>query len=340
VRNDPDVTVIIVSWNTREILRECLHSVQENAGAVECEIVVVDNASADGSAPMVARDFPHVRLIANAENRGFAAANNQGMALARGRYVLLLNSDTVVLDRALEKTVAFAAAHPRAAVVGCRVLNPDHTLQNTCFMFPSALNLLLAFTYGYKLFPRSRFWGREFMTYWDRDDIRPVDVVSGCYMLVRREAIEQVGRMDEAFFLYAEETDWCYRFRRAGWDVLFTPAAGIIHLGGASSRQVGSKIKLQVWGGILQFLKKHKSRAEYLLACGLMALFFLIRIPGWAIRGCLRTSERVQSWRVARTYAAGALAVLHGCQGLCVARGTPPGPEAPVPQFASPETIE
>jgi GT2 family glycosyltransferase len=116
-----------------------------------------------------------------------------------------------------KKTVVFADAHPEAAVVGCRVLNPDRTLQSTCFMFPSALNLLLSFTYLYKIFPKEPILGsREFLTYWDRDDVRPVDVVSGCFMLVRREAIEQVGRMDEAFFMYAEETDWCYRFRQGG----------------------------------------------------------------------------------------------------------------------------
>ncbi len=312
----PDVTVIIVSWNTREILRDCLRSVYENAGALEFETIVVDNASADGSAQMVARDFLQARLVANADNRGFAAANNQGITLARGRYVLLLNSDTVVLDRALEKTVAFADAHPEAAVVGCRVLNPNGTLQPTCFLFPSLLNLLLSLTYGYKLFPRSRFWGRELMTYWDRNDVRAVDVVTGCFMLVRRAALEQVGPMDETFFMYAEETDWCYRFRQAGWSVLFTPSAVIIHLGGASSRLMGAQVKLEAAGGILHFLKKHKSRSEYGLSCLLTALFFLVRIPLWGVKGCVRKGERALSWHVARTYAAGAVAALRGYRAL------------------------
>jgi hypothetical protein len=318
--NDPDVTIIIVSWNTREILRHCLRSVYENAGAVDFQVIVVDNASADGSAEMVAKDFPQVQLIANPDNRGFAAANNQGMALARGRYILLLNSDTIVLDKAIEKTAAFAAEHPKAAVVGCRVLNADHTIQNSCFMFPSALNLLLSFTYGYKLFPKSRFWGREQMTHWDRSDARAVDVISGCFMLVRREAIEQVGRMDEAFFMYAEETDWCYRFRQAGWTVMFVPSASIIHLGGASSQQVVSKMRLQVSGSILYFLKKHKSRWEYVLGCLFTAFFFLVRIPFWLVKGCLFKSARSHSWRVARTYAAGAAGACRGYRGLCIAR--------------------
>ncbi len=315
----PDVTIIIVSWNTREILRACLRSVYENAGAVAFETIVVDNASADGSAQMVAQDFPQVQLVTNADNRGFAAANNQGMVLARGRYVLLLNSDTVVLDRALERTVAFADAHPEAAVVGCRVLNPDRTWQRTCSRFPSALNLLLSSTYAYKLFPKSRLWGREFMLYWDRSDVRAVDVVSGCFMLVRREAIERVGRMDEAFFMYAEETDWCYRFHQAGYQALFTPAASIIHLGGASSRQAASKMRLQLSAGILHFLKKHKSRGEYVLACLLTASFFLVRAPVWWAKGCLSRQERSYAWRMARTYITGATAVLGGYEGLCIA---------------------
>lgn len=334
--NPLDVTIIIVSWNTREILRDCLRSIYENAGALEFETIVVDNASADGSAQMVARDFPQVQLVANPDNRGFAAANNQGMALARGRYVLLLNSDTVVLDRALEKTLAFADAHPEAAVVGCRVLNPDRTWQRTCSRFPSALNLLLSSTYLYKLFPKSRFWGREFMLYWDRSDVREVDVVSGSFMLVRREAIARIGMMDEAFFMYAEETDWCYRFRQAGYKALFTPAGSIIHLGGASSRQAASKMRLQLSASILYFLKKHKSRGEYVLACLLTALFFLVRAPIWWARGCLSSRDRPYAWRVARTYITGAAAVVRGYEGLCVARRPAPNrtapPGAPVPR--------
>jgi GT2 family glycosyltransferase len=334
--NPPDVTIIIVSWNTREILRDCLRSVYENAGALDFETIVVDNASADGSAQMVARDFPQVQLVINADNRGFAAANNQGMTLARGRYVLLLNSDTVVLDRALEKTVAFAEAHPEAAVVGCRVLNPDRTWQRTCSRFPSALNLLLSSTYLYKLFPKSRFWGREFMLYWDRSDVREVDVVSGSFMLVRREAIERVGMMDEAFFMYAEETDWCYRFHQAGYKALFTPAGSIVHLGGASSRQAASKMRLQLSASILYFLKKHKSRGEYILGCLFTALFFLVRAPIWWVKGCLSRRERSHAWRVARIYITGAAAVCRGYEGLCVARRWEPNHAAPSSPPATP----
>ncbi len=278
-----DVSVVIVSWNTCDILRDCLQSVAAEAGPVSCEIIVVDNASADGSVAMVRREFPHVRVIENAGNRGFAAANNQGIAVAAGRYILLLNSDTVVLDQAIARAVAFAETRPDAAVVGCRVLNADRTLQPTCFMYPSLFNLLLSSTYLYKVWPRSRLLGREQMTWWQRDDVREVDVVTGCFMLVRRQAIEQVGVLDERFFMYAEETDWCYRFKNAGWRVLFTPEAEIVHLGGQSSKRVHVDMSVQLRLSILRFIRKHHGPLYYWLACLLILLFFVVRIPAWFI---------------------------------------------------------
>jgi len=278
-----DVSVVIVSWNTCEILRDCLLSVVAQAGDVSCEVIVVDNASSDDSVAMVRQEFPQVRLIENADNRGFAAANNQGMAVATGRYILLLNSDTIVLDQAMAKTVAFAEARPDAAVVGCRVLNADRTLQPTCFMYPSLFNMLLSSTYLYKVRPRSRLLGRERMTWWRRDDVREVDVVTGCFMLVRRQAIEQVGILDEQFFMYAEETDWCYRFKKAGWKVLFTPEAEIVHLGGQSSKRVHVDMSVQLRLSILRFIRKHHGPLYHWLACQLILLFFVVRIPAWFV---------------------------------------------------------
>ncbi|MEN6426528.1 MAG: glycosyltransferase family 2 protein [Phycisphaerales bacterium] len=279
--NRTDVTIVIVSWNTREILRDCLRSVYENAGPADFDIIVVDNASTDGSVEMVRAEFAQVQLIANSDNRGFASANNQGIAVATGRYVLLLNSDTIVLDGAIAKTVAFADTHPDAAVVGCRVLNPDRTLQASCFLFPSILNMLLSATYLYRLFPRSRFFGRERMTWWDKRDARAVDVISGCFMLVRREAIEQVGPMDEGYFMYAEETDWCYRFQRAGWSNMYTPDGQIIHLGGQSTARVSAPMTVQLRLSILRFIRKHRGPLVYWVCCLLVSIFFLVRVPVW-----------------------------------------------------------
>ncbi|HSW02332.1 MAG TPA: glycosyltransferase family 2 protein [Sedimentisphaerales bacterium] len=318
--NRTDVTIVIVSWNTREILRDCLRSVYANSGPVDFDVIVVDNASADGSVEMVRTEFDKVHLIANFHNRGFAAANNQGMAVARGRYVLLLNSDTIVLDGAIAKAVAFSDAHPDSGVVGCRVLNRDRSLQATCFMYPSVLNLLLATLYLNRLFPRSRFFGREQMTWWGRDEEREVEVVTGCFMLVRREAIDQVGVMDEDYFMYGEETDWCWRFRRAGWRLRFTPSAQIIHLGGQSTAQVRPQMLLQLRSAVLQFLGKWRTGPEYAAACLLTSLWFVLRVPPWALRALVSGADRANSLVLVRTYLQGGLRSLGGWRMLCARR--------------------
>jgi GT2 family glycosyltransferase len=307
-----DVSIIIVNWNTKELLRDCLSSVYEHAGDIDYEIIVIDNASTDGSAEMVKNDFGQVILIENTENRGFAAANNQGMAVAKGRYVLLLNSDTIVLDNAIAKTVRFADENPRAAVTGCRVLNPDRTLQRTCFRFPSILNMLLSSTYLYKLFPKNRFFGREQMTWWDRNDVRQVDVVTGCYMLVRREAIEQVGMMDEGFFIYGEETDWCYRFKNEGWKVMFAPVGQIIHFGGQSTAQRPVAMIVQLRLSILKFMKKHYSRPAYLTARFLVALFFAVRLPVWLAKVLIQPTMRDEAAMKIKAYSTGVVSALLG----------------------------
>ena len=315
-----DVSIIIVNWNTRDILRDCLNSIAAQAGAVSSETIVVDNASSDGSVEMIKADFPWVHLIANQENRGFAAANNQALDLAQGRYLLLLNSDTVVLDRAIEKTVTFADSRPSAAVVGCLVLNADRTVQNTCFMFHSILNDLLEALFLNQLFPRSRFFGRAEMTWWSRDDVRQVDVVSGCFMLVRRAAYEQVGPMDEGFFMYAEEADWCYRFHRAGWQNIFTPHAEIIHLHGASSAQRRPEMTLQLRGSCLRYYRKHHGPLIYGLGCIMVALFFALRIPIWLFKSLLSSGQRRYCLQRAWTYARGTLYALLGGRRLCLRR--------------------
>jgi len=315
-----DVSIIIVNWNTKGLLRDCLTSIYEQAGPVDYEVIVVDNASTDGSVETVKNDFERVILIENLENRGFAAANNQAMAVAKGRYVVLLNSDTVVLDNCIANMVSFADAQPQAGVIGCRVLNPDATLQPTCFMFPSVLNMLLSSTYLYRLFPKNKFFGRERMTWWDGSGVREVDVVRGCFMLVRREAIEQVGVMDERFFMYGEETDWCYRFRQNGWKVMFSPVGQIIHFGGASSKRVKFEMVLQLRGSILLFMKKNRNRISYAAACLLVALFFFLRVPYWFCRAALSKKTRAADMQMTKAYATSVFKALSGWQGLCSAK--------------------
>ena len=306
-----DVSIVIVNWNTKDILRNCLFSVYKQTNDITFEVVVIDNASSDGSAQMVKDEFPQVILIENSTNKGFAAANNQGMKISQGRYILLLNSDTVVLDEAIPKTLCFAEQHTEAAVTGCKVLNPDHSLQPTCFKFPSAINLFLSATYLYKIFPKNHFWGRERMTWWDRNDVRKVDVVTGCFMLVRQEAIERVGLMDEDYFMYAEETDWCWRFKKAGWTNLFYPGAEIIHIGGQSSKQVKVTMMIQLRRAILQFMKKNYGKCHFYIGRILVLIFFILRIPFWLIVS-LYPKEHRRAIDMVSAYSRGCCIILSG----------------------------
>jgi GT2 family glycosyltransferase len=312
-----DVSIVIVNWNTRDIVRNCLCSTYGQTKNVDFEVIVIDNASMDGSAKMVQTEFPQVNLIKNSNNVGFAAACNQGIAISKGKYVLLLNSDIVILDNAIAKAFTFAETHPEAAVVGCRVLNPDKTVQQTCFMFPSLLNMLLSTTHLHKLFSSSGFFGREYMTWWDRDDVRQVDCVTGCFMLVRQNAIKDVGTLDERFFMYGEETDWCYRFKKAGWVTLFTPGAEIVHLDCASSKQIADKMFLQLRGSISFFFKKHKTFPEYIMCCILTSLFFALRAPVWGIVTLISNNRRKDAWNKCLVYVKGALYSLAGYKALC-----------------------
>ncbi len=313
-----DISIIIVSWNTKDILYGCLKSVSEQTKNIDYEIIVVDNASTDGSVEMVKKNFPAVILVENSKNRGFAAANNQGIAVAKGRYVLLLNSDTIIINDAISKTVSVADNNPDAAVVACKVLNPDGSLQPTCFMFPSILNMVLSSSYLYKLLPRSRFFGREQMTWWDRNDVRQVDVVTGCFMLVRQTAIERVGLLDEQYFMYGEETDWCYCFKQAGWKVMFTPVGEIIHLGNQSSKSHPASMLLQLRGSILIFMKKHHGPMGYAFACVLVCAFFALRVPIWAFLALVPGRKQKNAWQRCCVYLRGTFYSLLGGSRLCI----------------------
>lgn len=231
-----DLSVVIVSWNVRDLLRRCLGSVLASRG-VTLEVIVVDNASSDGSAEMVRRDFPQVRLVANSENRGFPAANNQGITLSRGRYVLLLNPDTEVINDALATMVAFADGERDVGVVGPQLLNPDGTVQSSRRRFPTLTTAFFESTWLQPYAPR-RLLQRYYVLDRPDDEVQDVDWVTGAALMARREAIDEAGLLDEGFFMYSEELDWCRRFRDAGWRVVYLPTARIIHHVGKSSEQV------------------------------------------------------------------------------------------------------
>lgn len=253
----PRLSIAIVNWNTRDLLLDALASIADAPPNFPIEIIVVDNASSDGSAEAVAARFPQVTLIANAANRGYAEGNNQAMESARGAYILLLNPDVLLPPGGLERAVAFMEAHSDAGALGVRQVHPDGRLQRSLRGFPSPLAVLWELLGLSRLFPRSRLFGAYRMTWFDYTQAIEADQPMGTFLLIRREAMEQAGLLDEAFPIFFNEVDWCLRCKRAGWKIYFTPDVEIVHYGGASTMQVGAAMAWESRRGLLRFYAKH-----------------------------------------------------------------------------------
>jgi len=282
-----DLSIAIPSWNTRDLLAQCLDSVYGSSAGLDFETIVVDNASGDGSADMVAARYPRVKLIRNRVNLGFAAACNIAFKHSAGRHFLLLNTDTIVLDNALRSLVDFMDDHPDAGAAGSRLLNRDGTLQRSCSRFPGLMTELFDALYLSKLFPRSRLFGCYSMSYWDFGDVREVDFAGGSCLIVRREAIEEVGLLDESFFMYTEEADLCYRLWEHGWKVYHFPGAEVIHLGGESARRYGGDMLLHLYAGRNKFIRKHRGNTAAAAHRLIVALGALCRLSVHGMRRML-----------------------------------------------------
>jgi GT2 family glycosyltransferase len=258
------LSIIIVSYNVRDFLAQTLRSVQKATRSISTEIFVVDNHSEDGSAHLVASEFSEVQLIRNTKNVGFARANNQALVRARGRFLVLLNPDTIVQEDTFQTLIQFFDTHPDAGMVGCKILNPDGTLQLACRRsFPTPWVAFTKLVGLGTLFPKSRWFGRYNLTYLDPDQTTEVDAISGSFMMVRREVVGQVGLLDERFFMYGEDLDWCYRVKQAGWKIYYVPSTKIVHYKGASSEKSDRDTLVLFYRAMLQFVQKH-FRGRYL----------------------------------------------------------------------------
>lgn len=253
-----DVSAIIVSYNTRALLGQCLRSLLDQTRRLCVEVIVVDNGSSDGSVQAIEEEFPSVSVIANGRNMGYAWANNQAIRASTGRFVLLLNPDTIVLERAIELMVKFMDAHPDAGACGCRLVYEDGSYQRSSHPLPSLLSPLYEYT---GLFDRVPGLARLLMPDWiDRPgETHDAGYCSGACLLVPRRAIQQVGLMDDRFFLYGEDVDWCKRMWQAGKKVVYLPDATVVHLEGRSSSWTGPRRRLGEVRGEVQFLKKWHS---------------------------------------------------------------------------------
>jgi GT2 family glycosyltransferase len=269
-----DISIIIVTWNTKDLLQKCLDSIYKTIHDITFEIIVIDNASEDDTLVMLKGKFPHITLIKNSRNLGFGAANNQGLRIMRGRYALLLNSDTVLTIQAVEELFTFMETHPEAAMACGQLLNADGSKQNSMASFPSLLTLMTNMPLLEYLFPK-RYPSKRY------NHKNPVEVDSGigACLLVRKKAIDEVGMFDERYFFFFEETDWAYQMKKAGWKIFHIPTAFIYHLQGQS---IGSDVRsrIEFYRSRYLFFRKWHSRAYYLL---ISSVIFFRLLVNWLL---------------------------------------------------------
>ncbi|MGQ9643250.1 MAG: glycosyltransferase [Ignavibacterium sp.] len=253
-----DLSIIIVNYNVKEFLKNLLHSIHKATQNLSIEIIVVDNASDDGSIEMIKEKFPDVILITNEKNLGFGKANNIGLKKARGKYILLINPDTLVAEDTFIKLIEFFEAHPEAGMAGCKILNPDGTLQLACRRsFPGPWTSFTKVTGLSNLFPKSKLFARYNLTYLDENQTYEVDAISGSFMMLRKEVYEKVGGFDEQFFMYGEDLDLCYRIQKAGYKIFYVHTTQIIHYKGESTKRSSLDETRVFYNAMHLFVKKH-----------------------------------------------------------------------------------
>jgi N-acetylglucosaminyl-diphospho-decaprenol L-rhamnosyltransferase len=277
-----DLAVVVVNHNAGAFLRRCMESIRVSNGDIRAEVVVIDNASTDGSGDRIAENHPEARLIRNTVNRGFAAAANQGIAATTSPLILLLNPDAEIVGGTLEALVKVARERPRAAVVGGLVRNPNGSIQPSARRVPR-LGEALGHAFLGPVWPENRFTRSYTMAAWDRASEREVEWVSGSAMLLRREALEQVGLFDEGYFMYVEDVDMCTRLRRAGWTVLFSPELEVVHQIGVSTRGQRGRMAFEHSRSIYRYFSKFRARGPAVL------LKPLVRVALW-LRALLMTA--------------------------------------------------
>jgi GT2 family glycosyltransferase len=289
--NRPDVSVVIVSYNTRVVTLACVRSVVELTRGCSFEVILVDNDSKDGTVEAIRAAYPQVTVIANEDNVGFARANNQGLEIATGGHLLLLNPDTEVNADTLSGALAHMERSPEVGLLGCRSFGADGKQQSTLFRYPRLTDVFVNVVVPNKLMRKSRALGKSRYVGLDVDVPQDVEVVAGCFMFLRREVYDQVGGMDGDFFMYGEEVEWCWRMHCAGWVIRYVPDVSILHYGGVSTAQLPTEMNLSMARGHLLVLQKIRGRGAAWVANLLMLVRDLPRVLLWAVLWPLRWSD-------------------------------------------------
>lgn len=280
-----NLSIIIVNYNTKELLENTIQSVIETVKSIKYEIIVVDNASSDGSIKMVKKQYPQVNLIENKDNLGFPKANNIGIKEAMGQYILLLNSDTKVLESCIQKCLDYMDRNFEIGALSCKLLLDNKKLDHACKRgFPTPKASLYYILNLHKLFPASNKFGQYTLNYLPIDEVNEVDAITGAFMMVRKEVINKVGPLDETFFMYGEDLDWCFRIKEAGYKVIYYPEAVTIHYKGGSSKKKRYKTIYEFHRAMYIFYNKHYRNKYNFIVTGIvyvaialkMAVTFLI----------------------------------------------------------------
>ena len=296
-----DVSVVIVNWNTRALLADCLRSVLGQTSRYAIEVIVVDNGSEDGSQEAVRTEFPSVKLIENRANLGFAKANNVGIRAAKGRYLCLVNSDVRVMEGCIDTLTDFMDSHPSVGLCGPQILWPDMSVQDSCRKFPTLWNNFCSALKVDKLFPGSTFFSGEHMFYFAHDREVEADYLAGCFLMIRKAALGQVGLFDEQFFIYAEEMDLAKRLWDAGWEVVLVPEGQAIHHHAGSSSKDPMRFALEQQKAVLQYWRKHYSPLGVLGFITIRLMQYLIRVLASGMQYPFRPARRSDIVDKART---------------------------------------
>jgi GT2 family glycosyltransferase len=288
-----DISVCIVTYQARDYLKDCLKSLEENTHDHKYEMIVVDNGSHDGTRELIRSSFPEARLIENSVNAGFTQPMNQALKLSNGRYVLQLNPDTVILPGALDKLVAFMSSQSEVGICGPKVLNRDGSLQKSCRRGESRPLAVLSYFLGLSnIFPDKKVFGEYQMSYMDENDTHPVAGVAGSCMMIRREVIDRIGFLDERFYAYQEDADYCFRARQAGWKVYYYPEAQIIHYGGKGGSRVHPYRSIIEWHrSYWLYYKKNLSQDYFVLFNWLYYLLMIIKLAITLIVNIFRSDK-------------------------------------------------
>lgn len=278
----PTVSVVIVVWNAKKYVIECLDSLRQHCAKICDEVIVVDNASSDGTPELIAEAFPEFKLVRNSENLGFATANNIGIAQCTGEYVCLVNSDVKFTDDCLSPMLKFMAENPSVGMVGPKMLAADGEVRRSTMRFPTVWNEFCRALGLDLVFKKSQFFGGLLMSDFDHNTTTQVEVLNGWFVVVRRTAMEQVGLLDPQFFMYAEDLDWCYRFHQAAQKVVFFADAGAIHYGGASSSKAPLRFYLELCRANWQYWKKHRGWLAQMAFLTSSGIYHLVRLLGSA----------------------------------------------------------